>query len=204
MGFAYLRGGRPRPWHFGLRATPVKRTLAITAAATVLVLGFEIGFAELVGVDEADTDELGTDEGFVPAARLLAGGDRGGAGGGGVLLPGVLLPRAAQPAAGVVGLPDHVAGVRVAAPPVRSRNPLVFVIIGVFAVGACLVYEATGNLFTVIAIHAIFNTLATAGTDAGYVVPIAVGAAVVAACVRGARAGSARRRPRSRRSALAR
>ena len=34
-----------------------------------------------------------------------------------------------------------------------------------------------------IAIHAIFNTLATAGTDAGYAVPIAVGAAVLAACV---------------------
>jgi membrane protease YdiL (CAAX protease family) len=62
-------------------------------------------------------------------------------------------------------------------------TPLVFVIIAVFAGIACLVYEATGSLFTVIAIHAIFNTFATAGTDAGYVVPIAVGAAVVAACV---------------------
>ena len=62
-------------------------------------------------------------------------------------------------------------------------TPLVFVIIGAFAAVCCLVYEATGNLFTVIAIHAIFNTLATAGTDAGWVVPIAVGASVVAACV---------------------
>ena len=58
-----------------------------------------------------------------------------------------------------------------------------FVVIGVFAAGACLVYEATGSLFAVIAIHAIFNTLATAGTDAGYAVPISVGTAVLAACV---------------------
>ena len=62
-------------------------------------------------------------------------------------------------------------------------EPKIFVIIGAFAVGACLLYEITGSVFAPIAMHAVFNTLATAGTDAGYVVPIAVGALVVAACI---------------------
>ena len=182
MGFAYLRGGRPRPWHFGLRSTPVKRTLAITAAATVAVLGFEIGFADLVGVDEGDTDELGTDEGFVPALAFSLAAI--------VVAPvaeefffRAFFYRALRNRLRVWSACLVTSVVFAALHLQYAATPLVFVIIGVFAVGTCLVYEATGNLFTVIAIHAIFNTLATAGTDAGYVVPIAVGLSVVAACV---------------------
>ena len=39
----------------------------ITSPPPSLILGFELGFVELVGIDDSDTDELGTDEGFVPA-----------------------------------------------------------------------------------------------------------------------------------------
>ena len=182
VGFAYLRGGRPRAWHFGLRATPVKRTLLITGAATAAILGFELGFVELVGIDESDTDELGTGEGFVPALAFS-------------LAAIVVAPvaeefffrgffyRALRSRLRVWSSCLITSAVFASLHLQYIGTPLVFVIIAVFAVGTCLVYEATGSLFTVIAIHAIFNTFATAGTDAGYLVPIAVGAAVVAACV---------------------
>ncbi len=187
VGFAHLRGGRPRAWHFGLRATPVKRTLAITVAALALILAFELGFIELVGIDDSDTDELGTDEGFVPALAFS-------------LAAIVVAPvaeefffrgffyRALRNRLRVWSACLITSLVFASLHLQYLGEPWVFLIIGVFAVGCCLVYEATGNLFTVIAIHAIFNTLATAGTDAGYAVPVAVGASVVVACVLAPRA----------------
>jgi membrane protease YdiL (CAAX protease family) len=54
-------------------------------------------------------------------------------------------------------------------------------VIAVVGVGLCLVYERTGSLFAVIAIHAAFNTVATIG-----IAPVAsliVGALMLAACV---------------------
>ena len=182
VGFAHLRRERPRAWHFGLRAAPLRRTLLITTAATVAILGFELGFAELAGIDESDTDELGTDEGFVPALAFS-------------LMAIVVAPVAEEFFFRAffyralrnklrVWLACLITSVVFAALHLQYvTTPLVFVIIAVFAVGTCLVYEATGSLFSVVAIHAIFNTLATAGTDAGYAVPIAVGAAVLVACV---------------------
>jgi len=182
IGFAYLRGGRPRPWHFGLRATPVKRTLLITGAATAVILGFELGFIELVGIDDSDTDELGTDEGFIPALAFSLAAI--------VVAPvaeefffRAFFYRALRNRLRVWSSCLITSVVFASLHLQYAATPLVFVIIGVFALGCCLVYEATGSLFTVIAIHAIFNTLATAGTDAGWVVPIAVGASVLAACV---------------------
>jgi len=182
VGFAYLRGGRPRPWHFGLRATPAKRTLLITIAATLAILGFELGFAELVGIDDSDTDELGTDEGFVAALAFSLAAI--------VVAPvaeefffRAFFYRALRNRLRVWSACLITSLVFAALHLQYAGTPLVFVIVAVFAVGACLVYEATGNLFTVIALHAVFNTLATAGTDAGYAVPILVGAVVLVACV---------------------
>lgn len=181
VGFASLRG-RPRPWQFGLRATPALRTAGIALLATVAVLGFEIGFIELVGIDEGDTDQLGTGDGFVAALAFS-------------LAAIVVAPVAEElffrgfvyralrnrlrvwSACAVNAVVFSLVHVQYLA------TPAVFVIIGVFAVGACLAYEATGSIFVPIAIHAAFNTLATAGTDAGHAVPIGVGSAVVLACV---------------------
>lgn len=181
VGFASLRG-RPRAWQFGLRATPVLRTVGIAVLATVLVLGFEIGFLELLGVDDGDADQIGTSDGFVPALAFS-------------LAAIVVAPVAEEiffrgfvyralrnrfrvwSACAVNALVFSLVHVQ------YLGTPLVFVVIAVFAIGACLSYEATGSIFVPIAIHAAFNTLATAGTDAGYVVPIAVGSAVVLACV---------------------
>jgi uncharacterized protein len=182
VGFAHLRRGRPRTWHFGLRATPPLRTGLITIGATLAILGFEVGFVELVGIDESDTDELGTDEGFIPAVAFSLAAI--------VIAPvaeefffRAFFYRALRNKLRVWSACLITSLVFAALHLQYIATPLVFVIIAVFAVGTCLVYEATGSLFAVIAIHAAFNTLATAGTDAGYAVPIAVGAAVLVACV---------------------
>lgn len=181
LGFAWLRG-RPRPWHFGLRATPLWRTTGIALLVTALVLGFEFGFADLAGVSEGDTDVLGTDEGVVAAVAFSLAAI--------VVAPvaeelffRAFLYRALRNRMriGWAVLVDSAIFSSVHLQ--YLSEPKIFVIIGVFAAGACLLYEATGSVFAPIAMHAIFNTLATAGTDAGYVVPIAVGALVVAGCL---------------------
>jgi membrane protease YdiL (CAAX protease family) len=43
------------------------------------------------------------------------------------------------------------------------NSAVILPVIAVFGVGQCLVYERTGSLFAVIAIHAAFNTVATLG-----------------------------------------
>ncbi len=181
VGFAWLRG-RPRQWHFGLRATPLWRTTGIVALVTLCVLGFELGFSELAGVDEGGTDVLGTDEGVVAAIAFSLAAI--------VVAPVAeelffrsFLYRALRNRLRVWSACAINALVFSSVHLQYLAEPKIFVIIGVFAVGACLVYEITGNVFAPIAMHATFNTLATAGTDAGYVVPIAVGALVVTTCV---------------------
>ena len=182
VGFAYLRRGRPRAWHFGLRATPALRTGLLTLGATLVILGFEVGFVDLVGIDDSETDELGTDDGFVPALAFSLAAI--------VVAPvaeefffRAFFYRALRNKLRVWSACLITSAVFAALHLQYVATPLVFVIIAVFALGTCLVYEATGSLFAVIAIHAVFNTLATAGTDAGYAVPISVGAAVLVACV---------------------
>ena len=58
--FAALALG-PRPWHFGIRATRLWPTLGWAVLAFVLLLGFELGYVALLGVEESNVDELGTD-----------------------------------------------------------------------------------------------------------------------------------------------
>ena len=181
--FARLKG-RLRRWHFGLRATPPRRTLAIVVGATVALLGFEFGYIELLGVDETNVDDL-TGEGALAVLALSPGRDRGGAGHRGAVLPRVLLPLAAHPSADLAG------GVRRTAPcsgccTSRALDTLVILpVIAVFGFGVCLVYEATGSVFAVIAIHAAFNTVASVDPDttATLILPLAVGVGVLAACV---------------------
>jgi membrane protease YdiL (CAAX protease family) len=58
---------------------------------------------------------------------------------------------------------------------------IILPVIAVFGVGQCLVYERTGSLFAVIAIHAAFNTFATLGIAP--LPAIVVGALVVLGCI---------------------
>ena len=57
---------------------------------------------------------------------------------------------------------------------------IILPVIAIFGVGQCLVYERTGSLFAVIAIHAAFNTVAMFPIIP--VTAVAAGAAVILAC----------------------
>ena len=164
--FFASRRVRPQPWHFGLRATPFWLTVGLAVLGGLLILGFEVGLLELFGIDDAG-GRAGLQQDIVGAHRRRARGDRGGAGDGGALLPRVLLPRAAQRGCGwwwavlidsLVFASIHVQYI---------GNPEIFIVIGLFAAVACLVYEKTGSMFAVIAIHATFNTRGQPGQRPG-------------------------------------
>lgn len=175
------RRSRPTAWQFGLRRVPFVRTALITLGVCLAVLGFELGFTELTGLED-DTEDL-TSSGSVVAAVAVS------------LAVIVVAPvteelffRAfvyrslrnrlkvwsAALVDGAVFASVHLQ---------YLATPEALLIIAVFGVAACLLYEATGSVFPPIALHAAFNTLALAGTNTGYAAPIAVGALVLAGCV---------------------
>jgi hypothetical protein len=176
--FANLRL-RPRPWHFGIRATRLWPTLAWAVLGFGVMLGFELGYIELLSVDETNVDDLG--EGNPAAAFLVA------------LAVIVVAPVAEEfffrgffyralrtrmgvwPAALIDGLVFgalHFQG---------AGTAIILPVIAVFGVGQCLVYERTGSLFAVIAIHAAFNTVAMLAIEP--LPAIVVGALVLAGCL---------------------
>ena len=58
-------------------------------------------------------------------------------------------------------------------------------VIAVFGFGQCLVYERTGSIFAVIAVHASFNTFASLGDSPA--VALTIGPLVLLGCLVGAR-----------------
>jgi membrane protease YdiL (CAAX protease family) len=54
-------------------------------------------------------------------------------------------------------------------------------VIAVFGFGQCLLYERTGSIFAVIAVHAGFNTVASLGDFPG--VALAIGAVMITSCI---------------------
>jgi uncharacterized protein len=182
VGAAVLFAGfsrAPRAWHFGVRATAFWPTLGWTLLAFALMLGIEVGVIELFGVDETDFEQLG---GLGPLAAIAI-----------AIVVVVLAPVAEEiffraffyralrtrlrvwSAALIDGLVFgalHFQGIDTA---------IILPVIAVFGVGQCLVYERTGSLFAVIAIHAAFNTIAMLS-----VVPvpaILIGVLVVLGCL---------------------
>jgi uncharacterized protein len=176
--FAAIKGD-PRPWHFGVRATRLWATLGWATLGLAVMLGFEVAYIELLDVSESNIDDLGSDN---PAAAVAV-----------ALAVIVVAPVAEEfffrgffyralrtrlrvwSAAlidGLVFASLHFAG---------PETAVILPVIAVVGVGQCLVYERTGSLFAVIAIHAAFNTVATLGIS----VPVAlvIGLAVLAACV---------------------
>ena len=60
-------------------------------------------------------------------------------------------------------------------------EPALLLIIAGFGVGQCLLYERTGSLFAVIAIHAAFNTVAT--LEIAPIPALVLGVLVLLGCV---------------------
>jgi membrane protease YdiL (CAAX protease family) len=170
---------RLRPWHFGVRATRLWPTVGWAVLAFALMIGFEIGYIELFGVDESNVEDVG--EGNTVAAIAVA------------VAVIVVAPvseefffraffyralRTRLPVwsaaliDGVVFASLHFQG---------TDTAIILPIIAVVGVGQCLVYERTGSLFAVIAIHAAFNTFATLGIAP--LPAIVVGALVILGCV---------------------
>jgi uncharacterized protein len=168
----------PRPWHFGVRSTRPWRTAGWAALGFGTILAFEFAYIALLGVDETNVDELG--KGNVLAALAVS------------LAVIVVAPvseefffraffyRALRSrlriwwAALIDGLVFgalHFEG---------ADTAVILPVIAAFGVGQCLVYERTGSLFAVIAIHAAFNTVAT--LEIQPVVALVVGALVILAC----------------------
>lgn len=173
---------RPRPWHFGLRETRLRSTAGWVALAFLGVVGFELGYLELFGVDEGNADDLGGHGGPLAAVALA-------------LAVIVVAPvteefffrgffyRALRTRLGVPWA-AAIDGAVFAALHFESFSSLpVLPVIAVFGVVACLLYERTGSLFAVIAVHALFNTVATAGSGDGELAALLTGAAMGAACV---------------------
>jgi uncharacterized protein len=148
----------PRRWHFGIRATRFWPTVGWVLLAFALMMAFEFGYVALFDVDATNVDDLGEDNfiaGFAVAIAVI------------VVAPVAeeLFFRAffyralrtrlpvwsAALIDGLVFGSLHFQGL---------DSAIILPVIAVFGVGQCLVYERTGSLFAVIAIHAAFNTVA--------------------------------------------
>jgi CAAX protease family protein len=170
---------RPAPWHFGLRPTRLWPTVGLAVLAFALLLGFETGWLSLFDVDDSSDQDLETGNlaaGFMIALAVI------------VVAPvteefffraffyralRTRLPIwAAAPIDGVVFASIHLQ---------YYAEPLILPVIALFGAVQCLVYERTGSLFAVIAIHAAFNTVASVSLSP--LPAIVVGALMLLACV---------------------
>jgi uncharacterized protein len=169
----------PRPWHFGIRATPFWRTVGWTALAIAVMVGLEIGVVALFKLEDTDVEQL---EDLSTVAAIT------------ISLVVVLLAPVAEeiffraffyralrtkvpvwPAALITGCVFASVHFQYYA------QPALLLIIAAFGIGQCLLYERTGSLFAVIATHAGFNTFASLGTAP--VPALVIGGLVMLACV---------------------
>jgi membrane protease YdiL (CAAX protease family) len=175
--FATLRL-KPRRWHFGIRRTPLWPTAGWALLGFAVMLGFELGFLALFHVSETNVEELGKHNLVAAIAVALA-----------VIVVApvseefffraffyrALRTRLAVWASalicGLVFGALHFEG---------ADTAVILPVIAFFGVGQCLIYEKTGSLFAVIAIHAAFNTVAT--IEISVPVALTVGALVIVAC----------------------
>lgn len=149
---------RPRRWMFGIRATQFWPTVGWVLLAFAVMMAFEFGYVALFDVDATNVDELGEDNfiaGFAVSIAVI------------VVAPVAeeLFFRAFFYRALRTRLPVWSAalidGLVFGALHFQGLDSAVILpVIAVFGVGQCLVYERTGSLFAVIAIHAAFNTVA--------------------------------------------
>ena len=170
---------KPRAWHFGIRRTRLWPTVGLAALAFGLILGFEIGYVELLGVDETNVDEIGDDSvigGIAVALAVIVVAPVSEE----IFFRGFFY-RALRSRLRVWSA-SLIDGLVFGSLHFESPDTAVILpVIAVFGVGMCLVYERTGSIFAVIAIHAAFNTFAMLGVIPWIAVP--VGLLVLAACL---------------------
>ena len=169
----------PRPWHFGVRATRLWPTIGWAVLGVALTVGFELGYIELLDVDETNIDELGKGDAaagvFVAITTVLVAPVSEELFFRGFFYRALRSRLRVWSAAlidGTVFGSLHFAGIDTA---------IVLPVIAVFGVVQCLIYERIGSLFAVIAVHAGFNTVATLAIAP--VAALVIGLLVLAACV---------------------
>ena len=169
----------PRPGTSACAPPRSGPTVGLDAAAFALMLGIELGFIELLGVDETESMSSASTAGWPgsPSPSRSSWWPR--------------WPRRSSSARSSTA--PCARGMRIwsaslltgcvfalGAPSVL-REPVLLLIIAAFGVGQCLLYERTGSLFAVIATHAAFNAVASIAIAP--VPAVVVGLLMLLACV---------------------
>ncbi|MBA3422267.1 MAG: CPBP family intramembrane metalloprotease [Thermoleophilaceae bacterium] len=183
---------RPRAWHFGLRRTRFWSTLGWAVLGIALYFVFNIAYEALVEprAEQSVADALGVND---SAALLVVGGF--------VIivmapiaeefffraffyraLRNSLAPRLGRWGGAVLGA--VLTGLLFGAVHFEPDAVAIIPVLAVLGVMFCLVYERTGSLFSVIALHALINATAylTVAKDSA---PVALvfGGAMIAGCI---------------------
>ncbi len=186
--FLASRTRRPRPWHFGLRRAPFWRSVGWTAPGLGSFLLFVALYSALVTPegDQTVTEDLGADESTL---ALVAAG----------IVVIVVAPLAEEfffrgffyralrsrmgilAAAAIDGLVFGL--IHYTGPDTLELLPILAVLGFIF----CLVYERTGTLYSVIALHAFNNAIAYGFEAENAVVSLVLGALMLTACALGPR-----------------
>jgi membrane protease YdiL (CAAX protease family) len=176
----------PKPWHFGLRPTRLWAAVGWAALGIATFFVFSAVYAAIVHPDvkQRVTEELGADQG--PVGLILAGVVV-------VMLAPVfeelffrgflyralrssLRPAFAAAIVGVVFGLIHWA-------PGGAQGGLVVPPLAALGFIFCIVYERTGSLYPVIAMHALNNAVAYGAQADGWPVSLALGPLMIAVCI---------------------
>jgi CAAX protease family protein len=164
---------RPRPWHFGLRETPLAPAVGYVIAGYLVFIGFAAGWSVLLDLHESDdvVKQLGADQSTIALVAVT-------------ILVCVVAPMAEEfffrgyffgalrnwrgvwPAAIITGI--FFGGIHAGSAPVGFLVPLAF-----FGFVLCLIYDRTRSLYPCIALHCINNSIAFGvGEHWGWQIPV--------------------------------
>ena len=180
--FAFLMSGRPAAGDFGLRSSPLWRSVRLLVAIWIGFFVLSAIWAAALSLDERQTlpDELGADGALLNALAVI-------------VLVTVIAPLGEElffrgfffgalrnwrgPIVAAV-LSGAVFGVfHAGSSPIGYLVPL-----AIFGFGLCLLYELTGSLYPSIALHALNNSIALGVNldyGAGIIVAMMVGSTIV-------------------------
>ena len=175
---------RPRAWHFGLRRTRFWRAVGIAALGLLVFYVFAAVYAAIVqpDVEQDVAQDLGADQGTV-----------------GLILAGFMVIAVAPVAEEFFfrGFFYRALRSRLAVVPAALIDGVVFGLLhfedaesllilpplAVLGFVFCLVYERTGSLYPVIALHAFNNAIAYGAQADAWEVSAVLGPLAIAACV---------------------